>query len=224
MISTVIIIFIVVLFVVIGVSRGAARTLLSFAAMIACSALAHFLSAPAAQALYDNFIRARVLEQLESTIAAKGAEYAAQNSLQALPQPLSGTIGFFTRLFGVNLEDLQGRLMLSGDQTESIDRSIEKQLGELAVFFLTVICSAVLFFVLWFVFRMLIRLVLPVFNLPLVRQVNKVLGGVLGALEGAVFVCFLANVFYLLVSCTNPVMLDNGSLFGGLFDALLIMK
>ena len=77
---------------------------------------------------------------------------------------------------------------------------------------------------LWFVFRMLIRLVLPVFNLPLVRQVNKVLGGVLGALEGAVFVCFLANVFYLLVSCTNPVMLDNGSLFGGLFDALLIMK
>ena len=72
MISTVIIIFIVVLFVVIGVSRGAARTLLSFAAMIACSALAHFLSAPAAQALYDNFIRARVLEQLESTILLHG--------------------------------------------------------------------------------------------------------------------------------------------------------
>lgn len=223
MLSTIIIICIVVLFVLLGIRRGAAKTLLHFAAMLANAFISHFLGGLAAQWVYDSFIKSSVLAGLERSIAENGVTAAAQNSLSALPDNVYRLFRTFGGMFGVAPEDLQGRLVLSGSETEAMARTLEKPVGELTVFLLTVVCSLVLFFLLWIVFKLLIRATLHVFELPVVRQVNHLLGGVFGLLEGAVLVCFLANILYLLLSCLNPTALDS-SVFGGLFSALVIFK
>lgn len=224
MISTLIIILIVVLFLILGIRRGAAATLLNFAAMIANAIVSHFLGAALAQAMYDAFFKARVIESLETTISQKGAEFAAQNSMQALPGGIRGILEFFARIFGVTAQDLQGRLMLSSNQTEAIARTIEKPLQELAVFFLSILLSVVIFALLWIILKLLIRVALRVFRLPVIRQIDMVLGIVFGLLEGLVFACIIANVVYLLLSFTNPVVLDSGTLFGSFFRALVIFQ
>ena len=63
-----------------------------------------------------------------------------------------------------------------------------------------------------------------VFELPVIRTVNRIFGGIIGALEGLVLTGFLANLLYVLLSCTNPAALDSRALFGGLFRALLIFN
>ena len=224
MISTIVIILIVVLLIILGAHRGAARSLLNFAAMIACSVAAHFLSGALAQAVYDGFIKASVIRELESTVAAQGAEFAAKNSLQALPDALEGFFGFLLRLLGVTPGDLQGRLVFGSAQTESIARTIEKPLGELVVFLLSAVFAGVLFLVLWLLCRLLVRQAARVFELPVIRTVNRIFGGIIGALEGLVLTGFLANLLYVLLSCTNPAALDSRALFGGLFRALLIFN
>ncbi len=223
MLSTIIIIITVVLFVLLGVRRGAAKTLLCFVAMTANAVISHYLGSIAAQWVYDSFIKSSVLSNLEQGIAENGVTVTAQNSLGALPDSMYRLFRFFGGMFGVAPEDMQGRLVVSAGDTEAMARTLEKPIGELTVFLLSVVISLVIFFLLWIVFKLLIRAALHVFELPVIRQVNHVLGGVFGLLEGVVLVCFLSNILYLLLSCVNPSAL-NSSLFGGLFYALLIFK
>ncbi len=114
--------------------------------------------------------------------------------------------------------------MLAPSQTDGIAQAIEKPVSELCVFLLSVIVSIVIFALLWIIFKMIIRLVMPLFSLPGVHAVNKIFGGVLGALEGAVLAVFLCNILYVLISCTNPALTENATLFGSLFHALVFFK
>lgn len=223
MLSTVIIILLVVLFVLLGIRRGAARTLLNFAAMTANAVISHFFGGLLAQWVYDNFIKSGVLQSLERSIAENGAAVAAKNSLEAVPDNIYRLLRLFGSMFGTAPADIQGRLVLSGNENEAMAQTLEKPVGELTVFLLTVVFTLALFFLLWIVFKFLIRAALHVFDLPVIRQINHLLGGVFGLLEGAVLACFLANTLYLLLSSVNPFAL-NSSVFGSLFNALVIFK
>ncbi|MBQ2358830.1 MAG: CvpA family protein, partial [Ruminococcus sp.] len=157
-------------------------------------------------------------------IAQNGEEFAAKTSLQALPDGFERMLEGLSKLFGVSPETIQGRLMLAPSQTDGIAQAIEKPVSELCVFLLSVIVSIVIFALLWIIFKMIIRLVMPLFSLPGVHAVNKIFGGVLGALEGAVLAVFLCNILYVLISCTNPALTENATLFGSLFHALVFFK
>lgn len=224
MISTIIILLIIALLTLLGFARGAARTLLHFAAMTANALLSHFLGGMAAKWIYDTFIRNRVISNLEHTIVSNGADYAVNNSFDALPDGIRNLIKLLVRPFGVTAGDLQGRVILPGEQTNAVARAIEEPLRGMTVFLLSVLCSVVIFVLLWLLFKPLVRLALHVFELPVLHGVNHLLGGIFGLLEGVVLACFAANVLYLLLGCTNPAVLDNSAWFGGLFDTLLIFK
>lgn len=222
MVSTIIIILIAVFFVVLGFCRGAARTLLNLAAMIASLALSNFLASFIAQWTYDAFIKQTVLNNLERYISEHGVEFAAQNSFSALPAGLRNIISGFAGLFGASSQDLQGRL--TGKTAGELARTMEQPVNEMTVFFLSALISIVLFFLLWIIFKLLISKALVVFKIPVIKQINMFLGGIIGLVEAAVFLLFAVNLLYIVIACTNPSVLDNPSLFGGLFDMLLIIK
>ncbi len=222
MVSTIIILIITVVFVVMGFRRGVARTLLNFAAMIADSILSHFLASLIAQGVYDAFIKQTVMNNLERFVAEQGVDYAVKNSFNALPDGLRSIISGFVGLFGASSQDIQGRI--TGETTGSIVRALEQPVNEMTVFLLSAIITVLLFILFWILFKAIIRKALIVFRIPVIKQVNMLLGGVLGLLEAAVFLLFAVNLLYVLIACTNPSVLDNSALFGGLFNWLLIIK
>ena len=130
----------------------------------------------------------------------------------------------FTRLFGVSSGDLQGRFVVQENTPAELARAVEKPIGDLTVFIMSTLFTCLVFILLWVVFKLLIRKALLVFRIPVVRQLNMILGGFLGLLEGVIFVFFVANILYVAVSCANPQLAENASIFGGLFNALLIFK
>lgn len=224
MISNFLIPAVILLFVLLGIWRGAAKTLLNLAALAVSSVIAHLLSSAIAEAVYNHFIRQTVISNLEGCITQQGEQFAAQNSVQALPEGMQSLLGSFTGLFGVSPEQVQGRLVPSTQQTSQLAQAIEKPLGDLCVCVLTVLLSFVLFFIFMIVFKLVIRFVLGFFRLPFIRQVNKILGGVLGVVEGLLFAFVLVNVIYVVLSYTNPLLLENSGIFGGVFHALTIFK
>ena len=224
MISTIIIILFFILFIFIGYRRGAAVTLLNLVAVIVASALSNFLSHAAAQAIYANFIKASVVNNIQGFIAQNGSKFAAENSLKALPNGIGGFLDFFAKLSGTTTDRIQGRLVTSTQESAQLVSTIEKPLGDICVFVIGLLLSVVFFIILLIVFKVLIRMLLGVFELPVIRTVNRVFGALVGAVEGVVLIFCLVNVLYVILSYTNPALLGNGAVFGDLFDALAIFN
>ena len=224
MISGFIIILVVALLIVWGVRRGIAATLMNLLALAAAGITANLLSSALAHGIYNAFFKASVTQSIRDMITQGGEEYASQNSLDSLPGAIRGILGFFLSVFGLDNNHLQSRIATSTIETDQVVNSIEKPIGELAVFVISLILLIVLFIVLLIVFKLLARPAMRAFNLPVVRQVNMIFGGLIGAVEGIVLACFLVNVAYLYVNNTNPDFLNNSSVFGGLFNALVIFR
>ena len=78
-----------------------------------------------------------------------------------------------------------------------------------------------LFFLLFIVFavvaKLLARAALTFFEIPVLKGVNKFLGLILGAVEGIVISWLAINLFYVIMTFTNPVLSDNGFFFGKVF-------
>lgn len=224
MISSVVIIVLIIVFIVLGFFRGAARTLLNLAAMAASAVISHFLGSYLAQAAYDTFLKNNIIAHLQSNAGEYGVDYTAHNSISALPSGVQNLLNGFTRLFGVSSGDLQGRFVVQENTPAELARAVEKPIGDLTVFIMSTLFTCLVFILLWVVFKLLIRKALLVFRIPVVRQLNMILGGFLGLLEGVIFVFFVANILYVAVSCANPQLAENSTIFGGLFNALLIFK
>lgn len=224
MVSTVVIIFIIVLFTILGVRRGAARTLLNLAAAVIATMISNVLANVTAQAVYTAFIRPEVLRSIEGTIAKSGEQFAAHNSLQSLPDGFEGLVTAMARLVGATPEQLQGSLALSPGTTQQAALAIEKPVGELATLALALLISFVYFIIILMLLKLLMRPLLRVFEVPVVRRVNSVIGGILGFVEGVVLSFAATNLVYLFMSYANPAPLQNSGLFGGLFNALVIFR
>lgn len=219
-----IIIAVFALFILLGIWRGAAKTLLNFAAITANSFISHYLAAGIAQAVYNNLLKESVLGNIQNLITQHGAQYAVEHSLGALPDWVLKMVGATTGAFGVTPDQLQGRLALSAEQSRQLAQTIEKPIGELSVTVLSFLLMIVIFIVLMIVFKLLIKMVLGVFRIPVIRQVNMALGGVLGILEAFVLICLIVNTLYVMISYTNPNLTDNSTLFGVLFNMMCFLK
>ena len=101
MISSVVIIVLIIVFIVLGFFRGAARTLLNLAAMAASAVISHFLGSYLAQAAYDTFLKNNIIAHLQSNAGEYGVDYTAHNSISALPSGVQNLLNGFTRLLMV---------------------------------------------------------------------------------------------------------------------------
>ena len=152
MVSDILIIVLIILFAILGFRRGLARTLLNFAAMIASTVIANFLSDALAQAIYNSFIKQGVIEKIQTTISTQGVDTAINTSLNSAPDWVTGLLNPFMKMFGMSLNDVQKSLVISNDQTLTVAQNLEKPVGALTISIISLILMAGLFLPLYFVF------------------------------------------------------------------------
>ena len=217
MIADIIIISIIVIFAVIGFNRGIAKTLLNLAGLILSAIGAYYLSNFIAQFLYDAFIQQTVIDNIEQLIQDKGAEYAIANSFEAIPQWITGVISFIVGLFGITLSEYGQNMTVAQSITNSIANAIEASLSSVIVKALSVILIIILFIILFVLAKKLIKLVNNVFKIPVIKQLNQILGLLLGGIEGMVLVWFAVNLFFGIMLFTDPTMIRSNMVTGDLF-------
>lgn len=203
--------------VVFAVKKGFAKIALNLVATVLSYIAAYVLGRPTAEFLYDKVIRTMIENSLERKIEKSPAGDVitqAKGLIESLPQglmKLADKIGFNT---SAALESVDSANISAKGISAAITDSVLKPM---VIVLLTVICSIVIFIVASIIFGIIARLINKVFKMPVVKNVNRFLGGVVGIVQGIILLFVVCSLFYFF-----------GGVFGGkmaeYIDNSLIIK
>lgn len=173
-----------VLFVFVGVHRGFIRSAIHFLGSVIAACLAGVLGGMAAQWLFDSMFRGALVEKVGSSINALGAGEASA----AIDSVLAALPDFLVRALeeaGVSATAIsQG---IAGQSSQAAER-VADLLAPVFVSFLKVLAVLVVFALLMVIVRILAEVIGGVLHLPLLGQLDSILGGVCGFLMALVLV------------------------------------
>ena len=193
-------VFIVAVFAVMvlsGVRNGLVRSVISLVVVIACAALAVWLSEPAAQGAYDLFIK----NSLETAVEARlpdtsSAQLTAQN-VQEVIASLPAVIVEAAQSMGVDINSISQQAGVIDLNSANIAAELCDSIAKpIAVAVLKVLFFVLIFFGFDFILQIAAKGVCKLFDLPVIRSFNRALGGVFGAVKGVftvVFICLLLD-------------------------------
>lgn len=222
MIVDIIIIAIIVLFVIIGVKRGLAKTILNLAGLVLTAVSAYYISSFLSQLFYDMFIKQTVITNTQQIIEQNGIDYAVSNCLEAVPQWVNGIISFIVGAFGISLNEFQNQITVPANISFSASQVIESVLAPVVTSVLSIILVIILFIIILIIVKKLVKLVLRIFNIPVIKQINQFLGGIVGLAEGLLIVFIAVNIISMAAGFSNPDLLSNGMFNGGIFKFFAI--
>lgn len=199
MVLDIILVAAMALTVFLGYRRGFLRTMIQLVGWVAALVVALTLSTPAATFTFDTFFAKGIETQLTETFNGIAGEPSAmlEGLVEKLPSPIGTALENNPHL----LETLENLDESAADTAQSLAVSVANTVVRpLVVSLLQFLIFLVLFLLLLVVIRLLEKLVKPIRKLPLIRQADAILGAVLGALKGVVFVMLLTALLQWLVT------------------------
>lgn len=217
MITNFVIIIFIVIFVLLGIRRGMAKTLLNIAGLITSAILAYYLSQFIAELIYNAFFKQNIVNNIETFITQQGIDKTAQNCLDTAPKWIEGLISLVIGLFGMNINQFEKEIKFDSSFSTHAAQSIETAVGGVVKNVLAILLILVVFFILLFIIKLIIKVVSKVFLVPGIKQINKALGSITGAIEGIVFSWIAVNVFFIIADFSNSALLTNKLIVGEVF-------
>jgi len=197
-----------ILFTVIGMRRGFIRSVVRLLGFVVAMIASAVVSMPIAQYLYTAFfytkLETAVAQKVQEGVAAAATSLSEQvaSVLSSLP---SGVQSLLT-VYGADTVDMSGAVQTGEALVPTVMDGIITPLCTAA---LQVIVFLVLFLVLFLVIRLLGKLIDKIFaSLPVIKQINGALGGVLGFAEGVLvlFVLCFALQLYMTLAGANSLL------------------
>lgn len=214
MLADIIIVAIIILFIIIGVKHGIARTILGIIGLFVTYAVANGLSDWLSQAIYNSFLEETVVENVNNYMNTHGLEYLIDNCLSAIPE----WIRWLVSLFGGGSETVTRYvLQTDGFAVSNASSVISGALETMTVSAMRIVLMIVVFIIVYILIKKLIKLVLKVFKAPVLRQVNGFFGGVLGAVNGVLCVWIAVNLICVIAQITANDITSNELINGSLF-------
>ncbi len=197
-----IILLICLICVLVGVKKGFIHSVVRFWGAVIAALLASTLGGALAQWLFDTMFRGAMVEKINSSLQALGSENAAA----AAGQVLASLPDFLVRALeeaGVTLETVSHAI---NSQTSGAAGMVVDYLSPVFVNFLKVLAVIVLFFLFTTLARLLAALISDLLRLPILRELDGVLGGAFG------FLLALVSVWVVVAGATVFMpMLDSSS-------------
>lgn len=190
---------VLVLFFLRGWKRGFVVELIDLIGAILSAVLAMTFGGMVAEWAYATFMRAPLAERIAETITT------ATPTMAEIEAVLDGFPAFIVRAlehYGVTEQSLYAAASSAeGSLTVVLADAISPVIVTVIHFFVTLL----LFFVFMLGVRVVAKMLTVVFRLPLIRQVNELLGGVLSLLKGVVVVWLLCASLNIVV----PMLLQG---------------
>lgn len=212
--------------VYVGWRRGFIKTVSGLIALALAVLVSAALSGPIADWAYTSMLEPNISSTLEAQLPAEVLPEAAEIdvALEKLPP-------FVTDLLAAG-EAIDGEVVLSKlgavANGENIATAItEKVIAPIVLPLLEMLCSVLLFIAVYVIALFVLRLLNVVAKLPVLKQLNGLLGMVAGVITGAVWVLFVARILYVVaglgwVDWLTPAVLGQTllvSLVNGLIPA-----
>lgn len=217
MVADIIIIAVFALLFFIDFKRGIAITILNVAGVALTGFLAYHISNFLASWVYTAFVQQTLTTNLQQMIDTQGINSAIANSFSALPNWVMGMLGFFLSIFGLDSSVYTNDFQVSNSAAAAVSTSVENLIQPVIIGMFRLVIGAVLSIIIFIIIKILVKKLAIVFKIPVVKQINKLLGGVLGLAEAAILVFFAVNIFSGVLEFSNPEMLNNPMISGAVF-------
>lgn len=217
MVADIIIIAVFALLFFIDFKRGIAITILNVAGVALTGFLAYHISNFLASWVYTAFVQQTLTTNLQQMIDTQGINSAIANSFSALPNWVMGMLGFFLSIFGLDSSVYTNDFQVSNSAATAVSTSVENLIQPVITGMFRLVIGAVLSIIIFIIIKILVKKLAIVFKIPVVKQINKLLGGVLGLAEAAILVFFAVNIFSGVLEFSNPEMLNNPMISGAVF-------
>lgn len=217
MIADIIIIAIFALLFIIDFKRGIAITILNIAGVALTGFLAYHISNFLASWVYTAFVQQTLTTNLQQMIDTQGINAALANSFSALPNWAMGMIGFFLSLFGTDASIYTNDFQIPNQAAATVSTSVEKLIQPIVTGCFQMVIGAVISIIIFILIKLLVNKLAKVFRIPVVKQVNQLLGGVFGLVEAAILVFFAVNIYSGVLKFSNPEMLNSPMISGAVF-------
>jgi uncharacterized membrane protein required for colicin V production len=196
---------IILLCVFLGFHRGFIKSFVEFIGYFVAMFAAILLSNAISVFIYNTILRDMLIKKIStaiSTSAALPAEQKVQTILQALP-------GFVTNSMGSHGVTSASLGKAVSNSAASAAPQVADMISPVIIGLTKIIVTVLLFVLLLLAVRFLAKALNTVFKLPVLHQLNSLLGGVFGLLKGIIIVLLLCAV----VQVTIPMMKEKDSRF-----------
>ena len=171
-------VIIILLCVVFGYKKGFFKSIAGFIGAVIAMFLAWVLAGLIANALYQGVFREKLIDNISSVLSndalASFPEKAAQ-VVANLPGFLSNTLNNQ----GITSSQIEQSLQAAGSNAAPATADL---ISPAVIWLLQLLLTVILFFILVILVRLVIKLIGNVFRLPILRQVDGILGGLFGIL------------------------------------------
>lgn len=217
MVADIIIVAVFALLFFIDFKRGIAITILNVAGVALTGFLAYHISNFLASWVYTAFVQQTLTTNLQQMIDTQGINSAIANSFSALPNWVMGMLGFFLSIFGLDSSVYTNDFQVSNSAAAAVSASVENLIQPVITGMFRLVIGVVISIIIFIIIKILVKKLARVFKIPVVKQINKLLGGVLGLAEAAILVFFAVNIFSGVLEFSNPEMLNNPMISGTVF-------
>ena len=217
MVADIIIIAVFALLFFIDFKRGIAITILNVAGVALTGFLAYHISNFLASWVYTAFGQQTLTTNLQQMIDTQGINSAIANSFSALPNWVMGMLGFFLSIFGLDSSVYTNDFQVPNSAAAAVSTSVENLIQPVITGMFRLVIGVVISIIIFIIIKILVKKLAIVFKIPVVKQINKLLGGVLGLAEAAILVFFAVNIFSGVLEFSNPEMLNNPMISGAVF-------
>lgn len=217
MVADIIIIAVFALLFFIDFKRGIAITILNVAGVALTGFLAYHISNFLASWVYTAFVQQTLTTNLQQMIDTQGINSAIANSFSALPNWVMGMLGFFLSIFGLDSSVYTNDFQVPNSAAAAVSTPVENLIQPVITGMFRLVIGVVISIIIFIIIKILVKKLARVFKIPVVKQINKLLGGVLGLAEAAILVFFAVNIFSGVLEFSNPEMLNNPIISGAVF-------
>ncbi|MBE6752304.1 MAG: hypothetical protein E7556_07250 [Ruminococcaceae bacterium] len=186
---------VLVMFVVFGARKGFIRALLDGFSTLIAGVLAYKFVEPASQYAYDTFVRDMLRNSLSNALNSTINDFGSiSEKVEILIDKIPESAIVFSAKFGFNVDAVADSIIKStpGDKEVLIDTIMTDIADKIMMPLVETITFIVLLVVFVLVLAVIIRLLDSVIKkIPVVKETDKIFGGLLGLLKGVV-VLFVA--------------------------------
>ncbi len=187
-----------VVMIILGAKKGLVKALLDGLSTIVSGIIAYVLTTPVAKVIYDAFVRGIVKSEFLKGLDDSGTDFGSiSEKVNALVNELpEGALNIASK-FGLDVNGAISNVVSSApDSNESLVETLMTNIGDNIFLKIT---EAVTMFALFIIVSIALTFVIRLLNkvvkkLPVIKQANKLAGGLLGLVKAVVIIFVVSTV------------------------------
>ncbi len=181
-------------YVFFAAKKGFVRTLLELVSVVAAIFLSFQISPVVSQTVYDGFVEKQIVTALEEQISENVDALSVSEKANAVLDSIPDFAVSLASSAGVEISTIKEQISSQKFDSQNLAQSLVDKIAEpIVVGALTIIIFILLAVVLMIVLKIAAKYISKLFDIPLVKSVNRSLGGVLGAIKGVLVVIVICT-------------------------------